>query len=111
LVGSDFVCDRVFPGGPGRLTEAEENQYWEECAIAAELQTCDPADVPRTREGVREYFRYMRKRIAGSEAAQQMMDYLLNVYYVLPDAPPALKPLYWWINTHRWAIIATMPRS
>ncbi len=35
--------------GPGRLTEAEEAQFWAECAVAAELQTllADPADVPR----------------------------------------------------------------
>ena len=25
--------------GPGRLSAAEEAQYWEECALAAELQT------------------------------------------------------------------------
>jgi uncharacterized protein (DUF2236 family) len=97
--------------GPGKLTAEEEAQYWEECAIAAELQTCDPADVPRTREGVREYFEDMRSRIAGSEEAQDMMDFLLNVHYVLPDAPLALRPLVWAINkTHRIAIIATMPR-
>ena len=53
-------------------------QYWQECAVAAELQTCSPDDVPRTREGVQEYFEYMRPRLAGSEAAQRMMDHLLR---------------------------------
>lgn len=38
--------------GPGRLTAAEEAQYWGECARAAQLQTCDPADVPCTRESI-----------------------------------------------------------
>ena len=96
--------------GPGKLTAEEEAQYWEECAIAAELQTCDPDDVPRTREGVREYFEYMRPRIAGSEEAQEMMDFLLNVHYVLPEARGPFKPVVWFINkTQRMAIIATMP--
>ena len=42
--------------GPGKLTEAEELQYWEECARAAEFQTINPDDVPRTREGIQQYF-------------------------------------------------------
>lgn len=64
--------------GPGKLTEAEENQYWAECAVAAELQTCDPADVPRSREEVRAYFEAWRPKVASSEAAQKMMRHLLN---------------------------------
>ena len=32
--------------GPGRLSKADEDRYWAECRVAAELQTCDPADVP-----------------------------------------------------------------
>lgn len=96
--------------GPGRLSEADEAQYWEECAIAAELQTCDPDDVPRSREGIREYFEYMRLRLAGSEAAQKMMDHLLNAEVMLPPVPPALRPLSWGVNKAlRWATIATMP--
>ena len=41
-------------------------------ATVAELQTCDPADVPRTREGIRAYFEAMRPKLAGSEAAQRV---------------------------------------
>jgi uncharacterized protein (DUF2236 family) len=97
--------------GPGKLSPEEEARYWEECAIAAELQTCDPADIPRTREGVREYFEYMRGRIAGSEQAQEMMDFLLNVQEVIPSSSPLLRPVVWGVNkAHRIAIIATMPR-
>jgi uncharacterized protein (DUF2236 family) len=70
--------------GPGKLTEAEENRFWEECAIAAEFQTCDPADVPRTREGIREYFEQMRPHLAASEAAQKMMAHLLDPGVALP---------------------------
>jgi len=97
--------------GPGRLTEEEENRYWAECAIAAELQTCDPADVPRSREGVREYFEAMRPRLAGSEAAQKMMDHLLNAEVMFPPMPRWLQPAGWIISQLlRRATIATMPR-
>jgi len=42
-----------------------------ECATAAELQTCSPDDVPRTREGIRAYFEQMRPQLRGSEIAVQ----------------------------------------
>ena len=97
--------------GPGKLSEAEENQYWEECAIAAELQTCDPADVPRTREGVRAYFEEMRPRLAGSEAAQATMDHLLTADIMLPPSPGIFRPIRWAVNlVMRKATIATMPQ-
>ena len=35
-------CYEMF--GPGRLSEAEEQQFWAECARAAELQTIDPGN-------------------------------------------------------------------
>jgi uncharacterized protein (DUF2236 family) len=97
--------------GPGRLSKSEEARYWEECSIAAELQTCDPNDVPRSREGIREYFEYMRPRLAGSEAAQKMMDHLLNAEVMMPPVQPALRPVSWGVNKAlRSATIATMPQ-
>ena len=54
--------------GPGRLSPEEEAQYWEECAVAAELQTCDPADVPRTREGIQAYFAGIRPSCPGARS-------------------------------------------
>ncbi len=72
--------------GPGRLSAQDEASYWADCVTAAELQTCDPADVPTTREGIREYFEMMRPRLAGSEAAQSMMDFLLNGEVMFPLA-------------------------
>ena len=97
--------------GPGRLSTEDEERYWDECALAAELQTCDPADVPRTREGIRAYFEYMRPRLAGSEAAQSMMDHLLNAEVMLPPLPRALRPGGWVVNQAlRAATIATMPQ-
>ncbi|MFE4462399.1 oxygenase MpaB family protein [Nocardia tengchongensis] len=62
--------------GPG-LTPEEEAQYWRECRIAAELQTCKPEDVPITREGVRQYYADVRARLCTSEAAQDGMRQLL----------------------------------
>ena len=96
--------------GPGKLTAEEEARYWEECAIAAELQTCDPADVPRSREGIREYFEYMRPKLAGSEAAQSMMDHLLNAEVMLPPVPRVLRPRRGRSTGAAMATIATMPQ-
>ena len=64
--------------GPGPLSPEEEKRYWQECAIAAELQTCDPADVPTDREGIREYFNAMRPKLCNSERAREGMHYLLR---------------------------------
>lgn len=97
--------------GPGRLSDEEERRYWEECAVAAELQTCDPVDVPRTREGIRAYFEEMRPKLAGSEAAQSMMAHLLDARVMLPPVPRVLAPAQWvQARVLRAATIATMPR-
>ncbi|MFE3545424.1 oxygenase MpaB family protein [Nocardia sp. NPDC059177] len=63
--------------GPGKLSPAEEQRYWAECAIAAELQTCRPEEVPRSREEVRAYFARMRPKLCVTEAAVRGMHYLL----------------------------------
>lgn len=97
--------------GPGRLTPAEEAQYWEECAVAAELQTCDPADVPRTREGIAAYFEQMRPQLAASPIAVQAMRHLLNGARLVNVFPRWLAPLSFVINVVlRAAVIATLPR-
>ncbi|HWU23397.1 MAG TPA: oxygenase MpaB family protein [Nocardioides sp.] len=96
--------------GPGRLTPAEEARYWEECAIAAELQTCDPADVPRTREGVIAYFDRMRPQLSGSPIAVQAMKHLLNGGQLLTPLARWLAPVTW-VNNRvlRAGVIATLP--
>jgi uncharacterized protein (DUF2236 family) len=97
--------------GPGRLSEADEARYWRECATAAELQTCDPDDVPRSRDGIREYFERVRPRLAASEATQAMMDHLLNAEVMFPTLPRVARPGAWAANrVLRSATIATMPR-
>lgn len=63
--------------GPGPLSPAEEDRYWAECVIAAELQTCKPADVPRSRAEVRAYFERVRPQLCSSERAVRGMRYLL----------------------------------
>jgi uncharacterized protein (DUF2236 family) len=64
--------------GPGKLSAADEAQYWRECAVAAHFQTIDPATVPLTREGVAAYFEAYRPRLVGSDVAQDMMNFLLD---------------------------------
>lgn len=73
---SVLKCYEVF--GPGPLSPAEESRYWAECAVAAELQTCKPADVPRSRAEVRAYFAEVRPRLCSSERAHEAMHYLLR---------------------------------
>lgn len=97
--------------GPGKLSAVEETQYWHECAVAAELQTCDPAEVPTSREGIRDYFESVRPRLAASEAAQWMMGHLLNAEVMFPPLPRLMRPGAWVANRAlRAATIATMPR-
>jgi uncharacterized protein (DUF2236 family) len=63
--------------GPGPLSAAEESRFWAESRIAAELQTCKPADVPASRDEVRQYFADVRGRLCTSEHADRAMHYLL----------------------------------
>ncbi|MFF5032040.1 oxygenase MpaB family protein [Nocardia salmonicida] len=63
--------------GPGPLSPAEEDRYWAECVIAAELQTCKPSDVPRDRAEVRAYFERVRPQLCVSERAVEAMHFLL----------------------------------
>jgi uncharacterized protein (DUF2236 family) len=96
--------------GPGRLSDADERRYWAECALAAELQTCDPADVPRDREGVRRYFEQLRPQLVGSDVARSTMEHLLHAEVMLPPMPRVVRPLAWVISRFmRAATIATMP--
>ena len=67
--------------------------------------------MPRGRDGIREYFESMRPKLAGSEAAQNAMDHLLNAKVMMPPVPWPLRPLNWVFNeVHRRATIATMPQ-
>jgi uncharacterized protein (DUF2236 family) len=63
--------------GPGPLSPAAESRFWAESRIAAELQTCKPADVPASRDEVRQYFAEVRGRLCTSEHADRAMHYLL----------------------------------
>jgi uncharacterized protein (DUF2236 family) len=64
--------------GPGPLSAVEESRFWAESRIAAELQTCKPADVPASRDEVRQYFAEVRGRLCTSEDADRAMHYLLH---------------------------------
>ena len=96
--------------GPGRLSPADEDRYWAECATAAELQTIDPADVPRSREAVRNYFEDWRPRLVYSDVATATMDHLLSAEVMLPPMPRVLRTGAWVVGRIlRAATIATMP--
>jgi uncharacterized protein (DUF2236 family) len=97
--------------GPGRLSPEDEARYWAECAIAAELQTCDPADVPRDREGIRAYFERKRPQLSGSPLARKAMNHLLHAEITVSGLPPLVRPVAITIAfLLRKATIATMPR-
>lgn len=91
--------------GPGPLTDAEVEQFWAESRIAAELQTCDPADVPRNRVEVREYFERVRPHLCVSERALRGMHYLLR-----PDGETANLRLKTAGRFIAPAAIATLPQ-
>ncbi|WP_354698490.1 hypothetical protein DSM112329_04172 [Paraconexibacter sp. AEG42_29] len=97
--------------GPGRLSQADEERYWADCATAAHAQTIDPDKVPRSREEVREYFARMRPRLAASEATQEAMGHLMKVDSLYPDLPLLLKPGMWvFARLFRIAVIGSLPR-
>ncbi len=73
---SNLLCYERYGGG--KLSAAEEQRYWEECVIAAELQTCNPADVPRSRKEVREYYEMMRPKLCVSDRSRTLIHYFLN---------------------------------
>lgn len=98
--------------GPGRLTVAEDRQYWAECARAAEMQTIDPGTVPRSRQEMRAYYARMRPVLAGTEVAQTTANHLLNASeHLLTNAPLPLRVLRPVLRrVFRSGTIATLPR-
>lgn len=64
--------------GPGKLPAAEEDQYWKECAIAAEFQTCNKKNIPRNRDEVRAYYAQVRPTHCVTERALRGMKHLLR---------------------------------
>lgn len=97
--------------GPGKLSEDEERQYWAECAVAAELQTCSPDDIPRTRAELHAYYERMKPELIGSGIAQKAMHHLLDASVMLPPLPKVFAPASWVTGrVLRAATIATMPR-
>ncbi|MEV5000341.1 oxygenase MpaB family protein [Nocardioides sp. LML1-1-1.1] len=95
--------------GPGKLSDAEERQFWAECARAAELQTCDPADVPRSRAELHAYYERMRPQMSGSPIARKAMAHLMDVTQLGP-VPLVLRPARWVVGRFfRAGVIATLP--
>ena len=97
-------------GGP-KLTDAEIDQYWAECARAAELQTIDPADVPRSAEEVRAYYEKWRPDLEGTPLAQDMADFILTPGRSFPPGLPKWRrammlPVGYLV---KWGTISTYP--
>jgi uncharacterized protein (DUF2236 family) len=91
--------------GPGKLPAGEEEQFWKECAIAAEFQTCHKKDIPRNRAEVLAYYARVRPTHCVTERALRGMKHLLR---------PALKDVGFklWVsgNLIALATVATLPR-
>ena len=91
--------------GPGPLSAVDEARYWADCVIAAELQTCAPADVPSNRAAVREYFAQQRPRLCWTENADRLARQILyppreTTSSIVRSIARGLAP----------AVIATLPR-
>ena len=99
---SVLKCYEIY--GPGPLAPAEESRYWAEARIAAELQTCKPADVPASRDEVRQYFADVRGGLCTSERAERALRYLLWT--------PLHKGVRLWAGSRLLApaAIATLPK-
>lgn len=96
--------------GPGKLTAREEAQYWAECAIAAEFQTINVDDVPRSRAEMRAYYARMRPILCATEATQEHFEKILDsASSTLPETP-LLRPVAKIGSAlFRRATIATLP--
>lgn len=95
--------------GPGKLSRADETEYWRECAVAAACQPIRVEDVPSTRGEVQKYFDDWRDRLAASEAAVHNVEFILAGMRTIFTALPApmrvvLGPVI------RSGVIATYPR-
>lgn len=100
---ANLLCYERF--GPGPLSAAEEERYWAECAIAAELQTCDPAKVPRSRAEVRAYYAQVKDRLCVSDHSRTLIHYFLS-------SQPSIAGWGLWFGSKVMApvTISTMPR-
>ena len=110
LTGWHSILKAYEAFGPGKLSEEEEAQYWAECAVAAELQTCSPDDIPRSREELRAYYERMRPQLSGSPIAIKAMNHLLTAEVMLPPMPRILRPGSWFVGrVLRAGTVSTMP--
>ncbi|MCW2920395.1 MAG: hypothetical protein JWL76_269 [Thermoleophilia bacterium] len=91
--------------GPGRLSAADEERYWQESAVAAQLQTVRAEDVPRSRDEVRAYFERMRPVLCLGTDGARLFQHLLRPA-IRRDA---IAHSVMWRFTG-WATAATMPR-
>jgi uncharacterized protein (DUF2236 family) len=95
--------------GPGKLSERREREYWRECGVAAELQTCRNLPIPTSRDEVHEYFEAMRPKLGMTEDGKMALHQLLNSEKAI-RRPKILSPaVQLGAKTLNSATIATMP--
>lgn len=95
--------------GPGKLPPEREKQYWRECGIAAELQTCRNLSIPASRDEVHEYFEAMRPKLGMSDGAKIALHQMLTSEKAI-RIPKILSPAgKLGAKTIDMATIATMP--
>ena len=73
--------------GSGRLSPSDADRYLDEVAVVAELLGAE--DVPRSRAGLRAYFRRMRPELGAGRQARRAARWL-----VAPPLPLAARPPY-----------------
>jgi len=100
---ANLLCYERF--GPGPLSPADEERYWADCAIAAELQTCDPADVPRSRAEVQAYYERVKSRLCVSDHSRTLIHYFLHSQRSI-----AGKGLWFGSHVMAPATVSTLPR-
>lgn len=95
--------------GPGKLSEAEELQYWAECRRAAEFQNINLDEVPRNRDEMRAYYERMNPRLATTVQSREILDMIINGgSHILPSSwPRPVKTLNRIV--FRRALIASLP--
>ncbi|MFJ4658898.1 oxygenase MpaB family protein [Nocardia sp. NPDC088792] len=97
--------------GPGKLAPDEEDRYWAECARAAQFQTINLEDVPRSRAEMRAYYARMRPILAATETTQEHIEQLLDgADTVLPDSVLLWPVAKFMQAVFREATISTLPQ-
>jgi uncharacterized protein (DUF2236 family) len=90
----------------GRISDADQDRYLAESARSAALVGIDPADVPASREEMREYFAHMFPALCVSAAAQEAIRFVAS-----PPVTKELLPLAPALRVSAAAAVSLVPRE